>query len=379
MKSFILAFLNYSDKLSTRIVTFNWRKDEILNTLELPGGLDNKQFRLYVLRTINAVKKNLALSSTENEIADLLKVHPDLSKDVRGNQDLLKREFADNEFNPFLHLAAHLEIRRQLEMDKPKGVRRLREQLLEQGFDELTAEEILCDALTQISLFEMEGDEMDGDIYLIKLENMISDLSHPPEVEEEPLVCYNDENVEYEAKMTAMEQAGFITPRMFDYIQSRLIQDWYEEASTKPIKLNTTLKAALNKLPAQWVEATAMFFKRPRQRTNRDRVADLCSFLTTEENLHYIVAQLDDEETEALCLILRDDGWVKYGKLSKEFGDESEDDYWWLDDPPESVIGRLRLKGLVMVGKAPLGSRRYKVAVLPVELRDGLKSMLMLE
>lgn len=119
-----------------------------------------------------------------------------------------------------------------------------------------------------------------------------------------------------------------------------------------------------------------MFFKRPRQRTNRDRIKDLCAFLTADKNLRNIVSQLNEQEIKAMRTLLENDGWLKYGKLSKGFGDEFEDAYWWIEEPPQSLIGRLRLKGLVFVGKIPIGSRRYKVAVVPVELRQELKSML---
>jgi len=347
-----------------------------LSTLELPGGLDNKQIRLYVLRTINALEKKLTLSSVENEIADLLNIHPEISQEIKRNQNFLNKEFSSGEFNPFLHLAAHLEIRRQLEKDQPKGVRRYREKLLQQGFDELTAEEILSDAITQISLYEMEGDELDSDIYFSKLEYYTSDLDDPAIIETEFLSADNYEEDEFETKMAAMEQAGFITPRMIGYITDQIFQDMHEEASSKPLKLNTTLRAGLNKLPAQWVEATAIFYKRSRQRTNRDRIKDLSTYLTADSNLGSIVSQLDENEKRALRLILANDGWIKYEKLSKEFGDESEDDYWWIDTPPSSLIGRLRLKALICVGKAPIGSRRYKVAVVPVELRQKLQSIL---
>jgi hypothetical protein len=69
-------------------------------------------------------------------------------------------------------------------------------------------------------------------------------------------------------------------------------------------------------------------------------------------------------------------GWVKYGELSRQFGDETRDGWWWDRNPPQSTIGQLRLRGLLFVGQAPIGSRHYKVAVIPNELREPLRATL---
>ncbi len=58
------------------------------------------------------------------------------------------------------------------------------------------------------------------------------------------------------------------------------------------------------------------------------------------------------------------------------FGGEEEDSYWWKTEPPISTIGILRLHVLLFVGKAEIGGRMYRVAVVPKDIREELVEML---
>ena len=64
---------------------------------------------------------------------------------------------------------------------------------------------------------------------------------------------------------------------------------------------------------------------------------------------------------------------MKYGQL-KDYDDDM--DFFWKEGKPVSTIGMLRQKGLMVVGKMVFSDRQFKVAFIPVEIREGLKSVL---
>ncbi|WP_066351180.1 hypothetical protein [Fervidicola ferrireducens] len=54
---------------------------------------------------------------------------------------------------------------------------------------------------------------------------------------------------------------------------------------------------------------------------------------------------------------------------TRKFGSMQGDGFFWTERPPESSLGTLWSKALIMVGRAKLGGRTYKIATIPVELR----------
>lgn len=105
-----------------------------------------------------------------------------------------------------------------------------------------------------------------------------------------------------------------------------------------------------------------------------DEMEKIISKLTTQ--LDDVIEKLPPEARDALKLALKNGGWVRYNQLSKKFGGEEEDSYWWETEPPTSTIEILRLHALLFVGKAGISGRMYKVAVVPKDIREGLAEML---
>ncbi len=157
---------------------------------------------------------------------------------------------------------------------------------------------------------------------------------------------------------------------------ARLEQRWRRDIETKLLPVNTTLQAALNKLPAIWIDTICLCLGVPAGRKRREKVTHITSYLSDEINLTTAVTALTPHCQEAMSYVLNSGGWVKYGELSREFGDEKGDGWWWDDNPPQSTIGQLRLRGLLFVGRAAIGSRHYKVAVIASELREPLRKTL---
>ncbi len=160
--------------------------------------------------------------------------------------------------------------------------------------------------------------------------------------------------------------------QMMEYVMEK----WHQEQDAKPITLFTKLSAALNKCPAPWIDAVCLNLGLPTKGKRKDKVKAIVAHLTQEDNLRQAVLNLPVASRQALKLVVDAGGWVKYGQLSREFGDEEGDGWFWNEEPPVSAIGQARAHGLLFVGRAPIKSRNYKVAVVPKELREPLAALL---
>ena len=159
---------------------------------------------------------------------------------------------------------------------------------------------------------------------------------------------------------------------LFNYMQDK----WREEAENKPLKLNTRLSAALNKQPVQWVNAACQNAGLSTKGKRKDRTRLLVARLTDPAHLLPIVKALPAQGRQVLRRVLEADGWIKYGPLERKFGSELDDGWFWDEHPPTSAIGVVRACGLLFVGKAPIGSRNYRVAIIPADLRPLLTQLL---
>ncbi|MBI3948584.1 MAG: hypothetical protein HY321_21910 [Armatimonadetes bacterium] len=62
--------------------------------------------------------------------------------------------------------------------------------------------------------------------------------------------------------------------------------------------------------------------------------------------------------------------------FARKYGDDREDSFWVREQKPKSVLGRLRDRGLVFVGRAPSIVPRGLALVVPAELRAPLAELL---
>lgn len=162
----------------------------------------------------------------------------------------------------------------------------------------------------------------------------------------------------------------FFNPnRMMDMMTSSMSKD----EDSKPITLNITISAGLNKFRNSRINAVSKALGISTKDVKKDKIDQIISRLTTE--LDKVIEKLPPKSSEALKLVMDEGGWVKYNKLSKEYGEEN-DSYFWETEPPTSTVGVLRVHGLLFVGKAGIGGRMYKVAVVPKDIRKGLEEIL---
>jgi hypothetical protein len=120
-------------------------------------------------------------------------------------------------------------------------------------------------------------------------------------------------------------------------------------------------------LPKPWRESI-----RGHAGARSDEGQALAQALALPERLEAIVAGLRRGDRAALRLLLDAHGVMHARAIEARAGDVSEDGYAWDLDPPTSVLGRLRARGLVVVGRARIGPNprsRPRVFLIPLELR----------
>ena len=180
-----------------------------------PRDLDNKQFRLLTNRVILASKNKNSISATEEELLEILDSHPELLNELSEHRGLFGRQFSELEFNPFLHLAAHFEIRRQIHANRPRGIKSIFNELCEKGLNRYQAEERMAIALTRLGQIESNEDILKPEIYLKKMETFA--LSPNPfeiDIINDDFETNDDDESPSRAQFHSLPINGFLTPGM---------------------------------------------------------------------------------------------------------------------------------------------------------------------
>ena len=133
---------------------------------------------------------------------------------------------------------------------------------------------------------------------------------------------------------------------------------------------STTLTAVLNKYPFQWVDGMCEALSLETRGKKNEKVREIANKVVTD--LPSIIHKIPEKSREALTLVLKNDGYVKYNAL-KEYADEMP--WWWNNTPPTSTIGILRLYGLIIIGKMPHGTKLYKTAIIPNDIKEELQKL----
>ena len=162
----------------------------------------------------------------------------------------------------------------------------------------------------------------------------------------------------------------FFNPnQMMNIMTSSMSRD----EDSKPITLNITISAGLNKFKNTRINGVSKALGISTKDTKKEKMEQIISRLTIE--LDEVIKKLPPKSREALKLVMDEGGWVKYNKLSNEYGEENNS-YFWETEPPTSTVGVLRVHALLFVGKAGIDGRNYKVAVVPKDIRKGLEKLL---
>ena len=143
-----------------------------------------------------------------------------------------------------------------------------------------------------------------------------------------------------------------------------------ERAESILLSPSTKLAAVLNKYPFQWIDGMCDAFSLRAVGRKNEKAKDIAEKLATD--LPTIINELPEKSKEALTFILKSGGFIKYSLL-KDYDDEIS--WWWNDHPPKSAIGLLRLYGLIIVGKMPQGTKLFKTAIVPKDVKEGIERL----
>lgn len=136
------------------------------------------------------------------------------------------------------------------------------------------------------------------------------------------------------------------------------------------LRRSSSLRSILNKYPYHWIDWMCEHYDL-KGRIKKEKIQQIENKIVND--LPQIVVKLPEKSKEALAFCIKNGGVVKYSRL-KDYNDDMN--FFWKDEKPMSTIGMLRQKGLMVVGRMIFGDRRFKVAFIPIEIRDSLKSVL---
>jgi hypothetical protein len=150
-----------------------------------------------------------------------------------------------------------------------------------------------------------------------------------------------------------------------------------DEQEKKPLPARAGLHTLLKGLPVVWLDAVCRSLEVELDGNRSQREHAVAALLENREYLESLVAnRLSKPERDLVCYLLDNDGRVKASSVTRKFGSDEEDGWFWIEQPPTSTLGRLRMNGLVYVGRSQHGQRMYRTAVVPKELRQPLNEIL---
>lgn len=145
------------------------------------------------------------------------------------------------------------------------------------------------------------------------------------------------------------------------------------EWERRPLPARRSLTTCLRALPVEWLDGVAQAHGAKRSGPRRAREAAVAAALLDPARLRATVEGLPERARAALDTVLDAGGLVPAASLSSRFGSDAADGWFWLEHPPQSPLGRLRLAGLVFVGQAAVDGGTQRAVGVPVELSAMLR------
>lgn len=150
-----------------------------------------------------------------------------------------------------------------------------------------------------------------------------------------------------------------------------------ERKLERSVRPDATLAESLDRLTKNALVGTARAMPVPRTYTVRktELIEDLAQFLATPSWLERIVEGLSEEERQALRDVLNAGGTLPWEEFTARYGHDLDESPDWNYHEPKTVMGRLRMLGLLSRGR--LGEEY--ILLVPNELRPLLPPLLGME
>ncbi|MCD6319481.1 MAG: DUF2384 domain-containing protein, partial [Candidatus Desulfofervidaceae bacterium] len=158
-------------------------------------------------------------------------------------------------------------------------------------------------------------------------------------------------------------------------LAKELMANWRASAEETLFTPEMNLLSVLQKQPIEWIEAIYTFLELPDGgRRKKEYITAINAFLKYKSNLLSVVQKLPLPAQKLLGVVLEAGGIFPYTCLVECFGNDIYDGFYWREKPPKSVIGILRARGLLFVGR--MKGKKCKVAFIPVDLRKNLQEVI---
>lgn len=146
---------------------------------------------------------------------------------------------------------------------------------------------------------------------------------------------------------------------------------------SKPLATDTHIGVAVRKLPAQWTRAVCEALSLPVSNRDVERKAAITQYLLLPHSGEETWGKLPEPSRRMVAwLVLERGGFSTVRELYDEFGADDDFSYYWnKGELPTTALGLLRLHGIVFKGWTASETGRVKVAVVPLELRESLRSL----
>ena len=121
-----------------------------------------------------------------------------------------------------------------------------------------------------------------------------------------------------------------------------------------PINPEISLKETFSRYNKDALEAMAKTLDLPTPITGlkkKQLIEKISNNLHNTKVLKKVVKNLRPEESLALLDLLHKNGIMPRNRFTEKYGDDAHESIYWKWHPPTSIIGRLKMRGLVIEGK----------------------------
>lgn len=121
---------------------------------------DRSQLRQTYLTAWRKARSGEPLGAVERQIVDVARQHPEYHSLLEQGEAALEQDWLPDggETNPFLHMSLHIALQEQIATDRPAGIRRLYQRMLEACLGDVhSAEHRLLDCLAE-ELWKVQRD-----------------------------------------------------------------------------------------------------------------------------------------------------------------------------------------------------------------------------
>lgn len=308
-------------------------------------------------------KKILAkekLKGDELILSELLISHPEYYAVWDSANRLKKRRFDRDD--PFFHLAVDFTVYKHIVSGTPHQIKLVVERLLKRGVSEYDVLHAVGAAfLDEFAESVNEERAFNPERYVDLTQRL--DWDGEGRDDEPNTMVYK--GIEVDLK------SGSIVGYDLDEV-SRIIMNEkrtnYDDKRISPVSAHLTL---LKRYPSIWINGIVKFLAlNPIANRKQDKARQIVDYLVKKKNIKKILKKIPSDAVFALKEIIENKGFVEYNTFTKRFGDEHHDSIFWSETPPSSVLGKLRLSGLVVIGKIEHKQKQVKAVIVPEELRD---------